>query len=101
MFGQFQFRKTTNNNLPKKHVDVDFRFANKTFLQDITALFGPESVFIVSIDDRAKVPLEITAATCQATFITLMEYEVTLTNYDFVVASNHKLMPSVYAACEI
>ena len=100
MFAQFQFRKTTNN-LPNKHLDVDFRFASKTFLQGIATLFGPESVLVVSIDGKAKVRLQITAATCQATLITLMEYEITLTNHNFSVASKHKLVPNVYAACEI
>ena len=49
------------NNLCKKHVDADFTFANKTVLQDTATLLGPESVFVVSIDDKAKVPLGITA----------------------------------------
>ena len=64
-------------------------------------LFGPESVFVVSIDDKAKVQLGITAATRQAPLIMHMEYEVRLPDHDFVVASKHKLVPSVYAACEI
>ena len=49
------------NNLRKRYVDADLAFANKTFLQDIATLFGPESMFVVSIDDKAKVPLGITA----------------------------------------
>ena len=55
-----KIRKATNN-LRKKHVDADFTFANKTF-QGIATLFGAESVFLVSIDDKAKVPLRITPA---------------------------------------
>ena len=96
-----KIQKATNN-LRKKHVDVDFTFANKIFLQEIATLFGPESVFVVSIDDTAKVPLGITAATRQAPLVIMqMEYEVRLPDHDFVVASKHKLVPSVYAACEI
>ena len=49
-----KIRKATNN-LRKKHVDADFTFANKTFLQDIATLFGLESVFVVSIGNKAKV----------------------------------------------
>ena len=30
-----------------------------------------------------------------------MTYEITLSDYDFVVATSHKLTPSVYAAFEI
>lgn len=95
-----KIRKATNN-LRKKHVDADFTFANKTYLQDIATLFGPESVFVLSIDDKAKVPLGITAATRQAPLVMHMEYEVRLPDHDFVVATKHKLIPSVYAACEI
>ena len=95
-----KIRKATNN-LPKKHVDADFTFANKIFLQDIAALFGPECVFGMSIDDKAKVPFRITPATRQAPLVMHMEYEVRLPDHDFVVASKHKLVPSVYAACEI
>ena len=95
-----KIRKATNN-LRKKHVDADFTFANKSFLQDIVTLLGPESVFIVSTDDKAKAPLRITAATHQTPFVMHMEYEVQLPNHNFVVASKHKLVPSVYAACEI
>ena len=70
-----KIRKATNNPR-KKHVDVDFTFANKTFLQDITILFGSESVFVVSINNKAKLPLGITVATRQAQLVMHMEYEV-------------------------
>ena len=95
-----KIQKATNN-LRKKYVNADFTFANKIFLQDIATLFEPESVFVVSIDDKAKVPLEITAASHQAPLVMHMEYEVRLPDHDFVVASKHKLVPSVYAVCEI
>ena len=58
-------------------------------------------MFVVSIDDKAKVPLGITVATRQAPLVMPMEYEVRLPDQDFVVASKHKSVPSVYAACEI
>ena len=70
-----KIQKATNN-LCWKHVDAYFTFANKTFLQDIAMLFVPESVFVVSIDNKAEVPLGIAAATCQAPLIMHMEYEV-------------------------
>ena len=91
------------NNLRKKYVDADLTFANKTFLQDIATLFGPESMFVVSIDDKAKVPLGITAAICQAhnKLVMYMKHKVRLPDHDFIVASKHKLVPCVYAACEI
>ena len=64
------------NNLRRKHVHADFMFTNKTFLQDIATLFGSESVFVLSIDNKAKVPLGKTAATRQAPLVMHMEYEV-------------------------
>ena len=58
-------------------------------------------MFVVSIDDKVKVPLGITVATRQAPLVMPMEYEVRLPDQDFVVVSKHKSVPSVYAACEI
>ena len=95
-----KIRKATNN-LRKKHVDADFTFANKIFFQDIATWFGAESVFLVSIDDKAKVPLRITPATHQAPRVMHIEHEVRLPDHDFAVASKHKLAPSVYVACGI
>ena len=37
-------------------------------MRDIVALFGPENVFVLSID-KAKVPVGVTAATKQASMI--------------------------------
>ena len=64
-------------------------------------MFGLESVFVVSIGNKAKVSLGITVATRQAPLVMHMEYEVPLPDHDFVVASKQKLVPSVYAAYEI
>ena len=64
-------------------------------------MFGPADVLVLSIDDKAKVPIGITAATKQAPLVMHMTYEIRLPDHDFVVAPKHKLTPSVYAACEI
>ena len=90
-----KIRKATNN-LRKKHIDADFTFASKTFLQDIATLLGSESLFIPGLN-----PLRITVATRQAPLVMHIEYEVRLPDHEFVVASKHKLVPSVFAACEI
>ena len=55
-------------------------------------MFRPDSVLVLSIDDKTKVPIEITAATKQALMVMHMR---------FVAATLHKLNPSVFAACEI
>ena len=48
-----------------------------------------------SQDDKAKVPIGLTAASKQAPMFMHMEYQVTLPDHDFVVAPKHKLIPSV------
>ena len=51
------------DNLRNRHKDADFTFATKQFLQDIVALFGSKSVFVISVDDKVKVLIGVTAAT--------------------------------------
>ena len=89
------------NSQHKHHVDADFTFATKEYLKAIAALFGPSAVFVLSIDDKAKVPLGLAAASKQAPILMCLEYEVRLPDHDFVIAGRHKLTPSVYAACII
>ena len=61
----------------------------------MASLFGQENTFVLSIDDKAKVPIGVTAAVKQ------MSYEIRLPDHDFMKAPKHKLTPSVYAGCEI
>ena len=93
--------KRAKNNLRKKHADVSFTFATKEYLKNISTVFGPDSVLVLSTDNRVKVPNGITAATKQAPMVMHVTYEVRLPEHEFVVATSHKLTPSVYAACEI
>ena len=93
--------RRARNSKRKKHQDADFCFATKTHLKNIATMFGSDSVLVISADDKAKVPLGITAATRQAPLVMHMEYEIRLPDHDFVVAPGHKLIPSVYAVCEI
>ena len=55
----------------------------------------------MSIDDKARVPIGLTAAKSQAPMLMHMEYKVKLPDHDFVIAGRHKLIPSVYAICNI
>ena len=50
---------------------------------------------------RQNVPFGITVATRPAPLVMHLECEVRLPDHDFVVTSKHKLVPSVYTACEI
>ena len=67
----------------------------------ILSSFGWDNVFTLSVDDKAKVPVGITAVTKQAPLIMHVSYEIWLSDHDFVKATKHKLAPSVYVACEI
>ena len=93
--------RKAKNNLRNRHKDADFTFTTKKQLRDVVSMFGKKSVFVISIDDKAKVPIGVTAVTKQAPLVMHVSYEVRLPDHDFVKATKHKLTPSVYAGCEI
>ena len=70
-------------------------------LEELTGLFGPCEVTFHSQDDKAKVPIGITAASKQAPLLMHMEYKVILPDHDYVVASQHKLIPSVIGDMQV
>ena len=63
---------------------------------DMIYCFGEKCVFVISMDDKAKVPIGVTAATKQAPLMMHVSYEVRLPDHDFVKATKHKLSPLVY-----
>jgi len=85
----------------KDHIDGKFAKATINNLEEIAAWLGPQEVCFLSQDDKARVPIGITAANKQAPLVMHVEYRVTLPDHDWVVASGHKLIPSVYAGIEI
>lgn len=89
------------NTAHDRHQDTAFAFASMAYLDEICAMFGPGSCFFLSLDDKAKIPLGLAAATKQAPILMHLEYKVRLPDHDFAVAARHKLIPSVYAACII
>ena len=70
-------------------------------MKNIATMFWPDSVLVLSIDDKAKVPIGITAATKQVPKAMHMTYEIRLPDRDSVVATSYQLTPNVYAACKI
>ena len=44
-------------------------FATKQYMKDIASLFGAENMFVLSVDDKAKVPIRVTAANKQSPLI--------------------------------
>ena len=59
------------------------------------------SVFVLLVDDKAKVPIGVTAVTKQAPLIVHVSYEIPLPDHYFVKATKHKLILAVYAICGI
>jgi len=70
-------------------------------VEEICSLLGPDEVCFISQDDKARVPLGITAANKQGPLLMHVEYRVSLPDHDWVVAAKHKLIPSVYAGITI
>ena len=84
--------RKVQNNLRSRHQDADFTFAKKRYMLSIVAIFGPENVFVLSID-KTKVPINATAATKQATMIMHVIYEVP--NHDLSKVSGPECIPVV------
>ena len=93
--------RRSKNNLRARHEDSNFTFATKEYLKAVASFFGPENVFVLSVDDKAKVPIGVTAAKYQSPLVMHMTYEIRLPDHYFVKAPKHKLIPSVYGAYEI
>lgn len=90
-----------HNTGRKFHQDAHFATASVKHLKDLARLMGPEIVCVISQDDKAKVPLGLPAAKKQSPILMRMDYRIQLPDHDFVVASKHKLIPSVYAGLEV
>lgn len=88
-------------DLHHNHEDGYFCAATMHALDELASFLGPGDVAKISIDDKARVPLGIAAATAQAPLLMHMEYRVRLPDHDWAVADKHKLIPSVYAGVEI
>lgn len=81
----------------KEHIDSLFARATIKNLEEIASVLGPQEVCFISQDDKARVPIGITAANKQAPLLMHLEYRVSLPDHDREVATGHKLIPSVYA----
>ena len=79
------------------------KFAHTTIrtLEELAAILGPAEITFHSQDDKAKVPIGLTAANKQAPMLMHMEYQVKLPEHDFVLAAKHKLIPSVIGDIEV
>lgn len=85
----------------KKHPDGFFCTSTIRNVESLASILGPNQVIFLSQDDKAKVPIGLTAANKQAPLMMHLEYRVRLPDHDWVIAPKHKLTPSVYSAMVI
>ncbi|CAH0547066.1 unnamed protein product [Brassicogethes aeneus] len=85
----------------KSHLDSKFAETSIDYLENIASILGPDQVFFLSQDDKARVPIGVTAANKQAPLLMHIEYRIKLPDHDWVIAERHKLIPSVYAGIKI
>ena len=83
------------NDQHSNHIDQWFCSSTIKRLEELS------SVCFLSQDDKAKVPIGLTAANKQAPLLMHLEYRVSLPDHDWVIAAKHKLTPLVYAGIEI
>lgn len=88
------------NDAHSKHIDMHFCTATIKHLEELKSILGPND-FFKSQDDKSRFPIGLTAVNKPAPLLMHVEYRVSLPDHDWVVASKHKLIPSVYAAIEI
>ena len=63
--------------------------------EELASLFGPSLTSFSGQDDKSHVPIGITAANKQAPLLMSVKYKVSLPDHDFIVATKHKLTPTV------
>ena len=86
---------SAKNSKHQNHPCTNFAKATINALEELAGLLGPREVTFHSQDDKAKVPIGITAASKQAPLLMHMEYKVILPNHDYAMASQYNLIPSV------
>ncbi|GBN48315.1 hypothetical protein AVEN_29732-1 [Araneus ventricosus] len=89
------------NDSHLKHIDRQFCEANIKRLEELSSFLGPLEVCFISQDDKARVPIGLTAANKQSPLIVHVEYKVSLPDNNWVVAARRKLILSVYAGIDI
>lgn len=81
----------------KSHDDTKFCRSSIKHIEEICSFLGPSEVCVISQDDKAKVPIGITASTKQSPMMMHVEYRVQLPDHRWVVGNRQKINPSVYA----
>jgi hypothetical protein len=91
-----------HNDLRRQHVDSHFAAATIRQLLYVAVLLGEKTTFVLSQDDKARVPLGLAAANKQSPILMNVHYRVSLPDHDWVVASRqnwyHRFMPLLVLA---
>lgn len=82
------------------HPDQNFCMSPIRSLEKIASI-GPDKIYYIFQDDKARVPIALTACSKQIPLHMYMEYKVALPDHDYVITPQHKLIPTIYALCEI
>ncbi|KAF2904228.1 hypothetical protein ILUMI_01948 [Ignelater luminosus] len=78
------------NRLKSEIADLTLKIKK---LQDF--LLGPQAVNVLSVDDKARVPLGLPAAQKQAPILMRYERQILMPDHDYPIAKGLKLIPSV------
>ena len=90
-----------SNDKRSKNPDRWFAAKSMEHAEELASLFGPTVSAFIGQDDKAHVPIGITAANKQAPLLMNGKYQVQLPDHDFVIATKHKLTPTVIGLREI
>ncbi|KAF2890364.1 hypothetical protein ILUMI_15809 [Ignelater luminosus] len=80
-----------SNSLRKEH----FCAGQIKHIRDLAELLGPQAVNVLSVDDKARVPLGLPAAQKQAPILMRYERQILTPDHDYPIAKGLKLIPSV------
>ena len=89
------------NSKHSSHIGAMFASSTIQHLEEVARFLGPEEVIFHSQDDKIKVPIGLTAANKQALLVMHTEYKVKLPDHGFVIAKQHKLVPSVIGDMQV
>lgn len=67
-----------SNDIHKQHADSTFAMTTISHLEELASILGPNEVIFLSQDDKARVPIGLTAAKLQAPLMMHMEYRYLL-----------------------
>ena len=90
-----------SNNKRAKNPGRWFAAKSMEHAEELAAFFGAALTTYIGQDDKAHVPIGITAANKQAPLLMSLKYKVQIPDHDFTIATKHKLTPTAIGLREI